>query len=753
MKKLFTFFALMACFMGAKAVEIVDAEVDFSKYTDISEVKWGGWGASESALARLSIQDGCLHFESTEATDPSWDCQFHPIGGVSAEVDVTYTLHFKIKGDHDGNVSMLGFGQTPYGQFAITTNWVEGTVDYVCTKSEGDILMQCGDWVGSWDIAYLKITHEGKAERPVEWLEQLTPGDAETAWPAWSLEETDGINANWRGNRTGEICAWALTMGRNFDDQNTVISEASPRARPFPADIEAEAGNESNHVFAVHVSQIEKIDDDASIQWSNQFWIQSPKGWKSGTSIKIHFRYKAEKNAKASTQIHKENPSDYLHWEGIGDVNFTTEWQDFDKTLTFSDSQGGGWSVAFNLTAESTVDNPQEPNVFYFDDLSWQIMKLDEGLFVAASNASTGIEYDFDNAAELVYDENVSAYVATVGKAGDKDSWVNEVMISTVRGNDRAFKSATIKPAATPAIDGTEDTWIAYTESSNAKITLPAAGVWRVSVDNNPEVMQVNFYQVEGDPIIEREPLEEIPNPTEVVVHGLERDFTASEQPADEEAGIEAGTGQPWDNQFFLVANRPLNTGEVTIVKFKYKSSVDAHTTTQLHGDPGAYMHWAAIGNVDFAAGDEWQDFEYTLTVPSEADGMKSIAFNMAEIKEACDYYITDVVWMTEDMFETLIDTEGTKNFYVKEGAGTAIYEFGHKPEPGPGVEVGDVNADGAINVADISGIISVMAGEDVTFDKANADVNGDGFVNVADISNVIDIMAAKARAAKAVME
>ena len=671
MKKLFTLFALLACFTGANAMEIVDAEVDFSKYSDISEVKWAGWGASESALARLSIQNGCLHFESSEATDPSWDCQFHPIGGVDAEVDVTYTLHFKVKGDHAGNISVLGFGQTPYGQFAITTDWVEGTVDYVCTKAEGNILVQCGDWIGSWDIAYLKITHEGKVERPAEWIEMLTNGNAETAWPDWSLEATDGINANWRGDRTTEICAWALTMGRNFDDQNTVVSENSPRARPFPADIEAEAGNESNHVFAVHVDQIEKIDDDNSIQWSNQFWIQSPKPFKAGSSVKVHFRYKAQKEAKAATQIHKINPSDYLHYVGIGDVNFGTEWQEFDQTLSISDAQAGGYSIAFNLTAGSTVDNPQEPNIFYFDDLSLSEMKLDEGLFVAASNADTGLEYDFDNAVQLVYDEGLEAYVGTVGTAGNKDSWVKQLMVSTVRGNDKAFKGATIKPSG--IIDGTEDTWLNYTESSNAKVDLPAAGVWQVAVDTKNK--QVNFYQVEGDPIIAKEPLEEIPNPTEVVVEGLEREPTSAEQPADEEQGIAAGTGAAWDNQFFIVANRTIAKGEVTIIKFKYKSSVEAKTSTQLHGNPGAYMHYAAIGDVNFTP--EWQDFSTTLTVPGEADGMKSIAFNMAEIKEACFYYIKDVVWMTEDMTETLVNTEGAENFYVKEGAGSTPRIFG----------------------------------------------------------------------------
>ena len=51
----------------------------------------------------------------------------------------------------------------------------------------------------------------------------------------------------------------------------------------------------------------------------------------------------------------------------------------------------------------------------------------------------------------------------------------------------------------------------------------------------------------------------------------------------------------------------------------------------------------------------------------------------------------------------------------------------------------GDVNGDGTVDVADISAIISVMAG---TTTYAHADVNGDGTVDVADISNVISIMA-----------
>lgn len=59
--------------------------------------------------------------------------------------------------------------------------------------------------------------------------------------------------------------------------------------------------------------------------------------------------------------------------------------------------------------------------------------------------------------------------------------------------------------------------------------------------------------------------------------------------------------------------------------------------------------------------------------------------------------------------------------------------------KPSEGGLAGDVNEDGEVDVADISAIISHMAGQG-SYKKA--DVNGDGEVDVADISSVISIMA-----------
>ena len=709
MKKLFTLFALLACFLGAKAETVVDLEID-GAFTSF------GW-ASDAANERVTFEDGIIHFASTEATTNSWDAQMLLPGVPNLDNDALYTITLKIKGSVPGTMHSSFSGSNTPGDFPITTDWATVTLegcqnnpDAQYFANSGCLNIQCGDYVGEWWISYIKITHEEKASsRPVVWEQLLTNGDAEAAWPAWSLEKNDeGVNVNWRGNRSGEICAWALTMGKNNDSGMRDGTELDGRARPFPADIEAEAGNESNHVFAVHVDQIAKIDDDNSIQWSNQFWIQAPKGMKDGTKVHLKFRYKAAKAATVATQIHKQNPSDYLHYQGIDNVSFSTDWQTFDKTLTFSGAQANGWSVAFNLTSGSTVDNPQEPNIFYFDDLSWETMVLDEGWFVAASNTTTGLEYDYDNAIEMTYDAESDAYTATVGTEGKKDTWVNEVMISSVRGETAAFKGATINP--TGKISGDADDWLDYEAKSQNKIKLPAAGVWQIFVAPvDPEEAkadpkkvgtgQISFVKLEGEEIVKKEPVAIATNPEVLVIKGVERQPTKDEQPADPDAGIEEGTGNTWDNQFFIVANRVLEAGEETVVEFDYVATVEANTYSSIQAQPGQWKG-GAFDPIQFTTTE--QHFNKPLTIPSNQNEIQSIAFDMAVIKGACDYTIKNVKWYlkgdenAEDKtLENLIDAEGTKNFKVKIGAGKEIVDWG--TETGISEVVNKVNTGSAV--------------------------------------------------------
>ncbi len=81
----------------------------------------------------------------------------------------------------------------------------------------------------------------------------------------------------------------------------------------------------------------------------------------------------------------------------------------------------------------------------------------------------------------------------------------------------------------------------------------------------------------------------------------------------------------------------------------------------------------------------------------------------------------------------------GKHKVYINPGHFLALPPDGHFPQPDT---KGDVNGDGTIDVADISTVISVMAGSVSSETSVAADVNGDGTVDVADISAIITVMA-----------
>ena len=675
MKKLFTLFAFLAVFLGAKAEWVEVFKVDYSQFngfpyyvmgyvpewvdgvmTDLGgNYKYGEVkdDATETSDIIVSTQGGDQYYR-LPATDGTWH-QYFIADQIPTELDGSFVVKAMVKASEAVTINVnMGWGwksgEQTSANVSIGTEWAEVEWEYSGIGGTSCNLVAQPNTAAQIEWKWLTVTQNKKETRPVEWLELLTSdgtpeglymGNAETPWPDPNVQYNDK-------EKNYLVCAWGKEKGRNLGEPN---ADGNIPWNPFPCDIEQEA--DGNHVFVVH-GQIADTQGDASA-WDNQFWIEAPRMLKVGSQFKIHFRYKASENATTNTQYHHQNPSDYVHWQALGDVNFTTEWQDFDGIFTVPNEATDAWSIAFNL-------NPQNKNAvnFYFDDLSMQVMKLDEGLFVASSNSATGLEYDFDNATEFVFDEDLQAYVATVGTPGKQDSWVNEVMISTVRGNDAAFKSSTLKPAGTVVND--PEVWPNYTESSLAKIRLPAAGVWTIAVDTKQK--QMNFVKLEGEE--DHAPLVINPNPTLVTINALERDFTSAEQ--------EGGTGQAWDNQFWIVSNRPLTPGETTIVQFKYKSAIPAKASTQSHEQPGNYIHYAAIGDVNFT--EEWQDFENTFTVPSECDGsmadggylknLQSIAFNLSEIKDANTYELKDFVWKLEDGTESLINQTGSENFFVK---------------------------------------------------------------------------------------
>lgn len=99
-----------------------------------------------------------------------------------------------------------------------------------------------------------------------------------------------------------------------------------------------------------------------SDSWDNQFWLV-PGSFKKGDKYVFSAEVRADKDAKASTQIHNA-PTNYVDWQAIGDVPFTTEWKTVTASGTFA---AAGQSIAFNL------NELYDANDYYFDNISLKI--------------------------------------------------------------------------------------------------------------------------------------------------------------------------------------------------------------------------------------------------------------------------------------------------------------------------------------------------------------------------------------------
>ena len=189
------------------------------------------------------------------------------------------------------------------------------------------------------------------------------------------------------------------------------------------------------------------------------------------------------------------------------------------------------------------------------------------------------------------------------------------------------------------------------------------------------------------------------------------------------------------DIQFYQIyAGEPANAAIQS--KNKYKGPLDIVTFANMQGGP-LLVQISPDGESWTTLGDEIEKTGYTRMWKKYTRQCSTIA----------DVYVR-VIQQTgtfgSKIFDIYIANEGEQSKALLEELKA---ELGEDDDI-----VGDVNGDGSVDVADISGILSVMASGGY---DSKADVNtgedgtvGDGAVDVADISAVLTIMAANARMA-----
>ena len=189
--------------------------------------------------------------------------------------------------------------------------------------------------------------------------------------------------------------------GLDGDDLSSFVSKELPSVEILPSTVVDTVGVNGGHGIVV------KSIAGATNDWDSQFWIVAPEALKEGTKYRVTFDYKATKDVSIPTQAHG-TPGNYIHYEMIGNVNFTTEWQSFkyEGELTAAQAHGGDGpydfqSIAFNLSVDKANDVE-----FYFDNIRFEEYKYG----VTAEYAFDVIELDFG------FDTNLPALVAACGK-------------------------------------------------------------------------------------------------------------------------------------------------------------------------------------------------------------------------------------------------------------------------------------------------------------------------------------------------
>ena len=178
------------------------------------------------------------------------------------------------------------------------------------------------------------------------------------------------------------------------DDVSSFFTKVN-KLDPTPSVITDGVGVDGSRGIVVNATA--KVSDP----WDNQFWFRFNETVPAGTKYRVSFNYRADSEAKVSTQAHAE-PSEYIHYDMLGDITFTSDWDTYTKEGEVTAEQAGPnstgglfTSIAFNLNELADANN------YYFDNIVFEVFKL--GTALEYSNEAIKIDFGFDtNIPELV---------------------------------------------------------------------------------------------------------------------------------------------------------------------------------------------------------------------------------------------------------------------------------------------------------------------------------------------------------------
>ena len=300
---------------------VVDAEFDYSTFTG-----WYYWGAGPEGSTR-GIVDGVFQSYNPSVIPNFWEFQYHVADGIPWVEGRSYKITMMIRASEACSFTLAAgtWGGQAGGSVEVGTEWQEVTVSRTSpVEGNGFVMFQSGNFAGTIEMKWLKVTHE-EAMAISWWTDIITNGDAE-------------------------------------GDNLTNFVSTHIGATNGPVDVVDGVGVNGTRAFVVSSA------GGGVNSWDTQFFVYADRALAEGDKIKLAFDYRADVANNAESQAHG-TPGGYIHWDGGAAVNFTTDWQHFEKTITVNSTvspSGNFQTFAWNLD----VGAPAAPvNKYYFDNV------------------------------------------------------------------------------------------------------------------------------------------------------------------------------------------------------------------------------------------------------------------------------------------------------------------------------------------------------------------------------------------------
>lgn len=345
--------------------------------------------------------------------------------------------------------------------------------------------------------------------------------------------------------------------------------------------------------------------------------------------------------------------------DGNGNMNFTTVknyvnaatkagLNVYGHTLAWHSQQPNGWLR--KLLADKPAPELTDGDVDVWTEVASKDFRTQQNVGWKASESDYGYSIKFD------------ATNGLVAKTTKSYSWeVQFVAMSDIlTQKGKTYKmTATVKGSKSGNLNGHLGDW-----GGGANVNIPFTSEWKdVSITIKP-TLESSFL------------LLHIPNYVgEVYIKSIKFEEQKKGKTINEErrclkAHATARKSEAWDNQMWLVPGS-FASGANFVFTAEVRADKPAYASTQIHNAPGSYVHYEALGNINFTT--EWK----TITVSGKFNAAgQSIALNLSELAEENNYYFDNVslkIGGVEKIKNGNFEGTDVSSFMVKENGGAAV--------------------------------------------------------------------------------